>query len=555
MNPQAVESPLSQSATFLVLSATDNPDADKTIRSTLSSIADITKNISIRHQTANLSCTVGIGSSAWDRLTKLPRPKELHPFKEFKGSKHTAVSTPGDIFFHIRSERRDMAFEFERQLMDRLGDTVKLEDETVGFRYFDTRDVLGFVDGTANPVGPDVKESVLVTAQDDSAAVGGSYVVVQKYLHDLKAWKALKTEQQEAIIGRTKLDNIELDDADEGQQQSHKSLATIEDEGGSEHDILRDNMPFGSPAQGEFGTYFIGYSKKLWVIEKMLERIRTMSNAGITKTSRPKRKNRPRPLPPNVTARNLAIEKQRRGELKEDFMELARLLPNLANTRRLTKVLIVNKSIEHVRQQRELCIAAASDMQKVVDQNHQLVAEVNALRAQIRGPSMPQAQVKPMTQAMTQLAETKNHVFGTFPAGFGDNWAEEYSQVQHETTREAGFSPDNSYAPPVLQTDANITPDTIQSSLETTPGSVPVSAYQKPQVNFNLCLNTAAEPSFPFPDLLGPSYSYLDDPLMSSFWTQGVVDEGSAWVGGLSGSEISSFVQNGTGDNELQSCI
>jgi putative iron-dependent peroxidase len=273
MNPQAVESPLSQSATFLVLSATDNPDANKTIRSTLSSIADITKNISIRHQTANLSCTVGIGSSAWDRLTKLPRPNELHPFKEFKGSKHTAVSTPGDIFFHIRSERRDMAFEFERQLMDRLGDAVKLEDETVGFRYFDTRDVLGFVDGTANPVGPDVKDTVLITAQDDSAAVGGSYVVVQKYLHDLKAWKTLKTEQQEDIIGRTKLDNIELDDADEGQQQSHKSLATIEDEGGSELDILRDNMPFGSPAQGEFGTYFIGYSKKLWVIEKMLERM------------------------------------------------------------------------------------------------------------------------------------------------------------------------------------------------------------------------------------------------------------------------------------------
>lgn len=208
-----------------------------------------------------------------------------------------------------------------------------------------------------------------------------------------------------------------------------------------------------------------------------------------------------------------------------------------------------------MRQQRELCIAAASDMQEVVDQNHQLVAEVNALRAQIEGPSMPQAQVKPMTQAMTQLAETKNHVFGTFPAGFGDNWAEEYSQVQHETTREAGFSSDNSYAPPVLQTDVNITPDTIQSSLETTPGSVPISAYQEPQVNFNLCLNTAAEPNFPFPDLLGPSHSYLDDPLMASFWTQGVVDEGSAWAGGLSGSEISSFVQNGTGDNELQSCI
>ncbi|KAF4459247.1 iron-dependent peroxidase [Fusarium albosuccineum] len=272
MNPQPVEAPLSQNATFLVLSATDDPDAFRTIRSTLSSIADITKNISIRHQTANLSCTVGIGSSIWDRITKLPRPAELHPFKEYQGAKHTAVSTPGDLFFHIRSERRDMSFEFERQLMDRLGDAVSVQDETVGFRYFDTRDVLGFVDGTANPVGPDVTDSVLITQQDDSAAVGGSYIVAQKYLHDLKAWRSLKTEQQETIIGRTKLDNIELDDAESG-QQSHKSLATIEGEDGSEHDILRDNMPFGSPAHGEFGTYFIGYSKKLWVIEKMLERM------------------------------------------------------------------------------------------------------------------------------------------------------------------------------------------------------------------------------------------------------------------------------------------
>ncbi|KAM5349383.1 hypothetical protein ACJ41O_005888 [Fusarium nematophilum] len=273
MAPQPVEAPLSQSATFLVLSATDAPDAHRTIRSTLASISDITKNIAIRHSTANLSCTVGIGSSIWDQIIKLPRPSELHPFKEVRGAKHTAVSTPGDLLFHIRSERRDMSFEFERQLMDRLGDAVKVEDETVGFRYFDVRDVLGFVDGTANPVGPAVSDSVLVTAQDDAAGVGGSYIVVQKYLHDLKAWRGLKTEEQETIIGRTKFDNVELDDAESGHQRSHKSLATIEDEDGNEYDILRDNMPFGSPALGEFGTYFIGYSKKLWVTEKMMERM------------------------------------------------------------------------------------------------------------------------------------------------------------------------------------------------------------------------------------------------------------------------------------------
>lgn len=269
---QPVDAPLTRSTTFLVLSLT-KPEAIPTVRSTLASVPSLTKNVAFRDSDAHFTCTVGIGSSVWDQITNLPRPKELHPFREVKGSKHTAISTPGDLFFHIRSERRDLCFEFERQLMDLLGDAVELVDETVGFRYFDARDLLGFVDGTANPVGPDVPSSVLVAAEDDSNAPGGSYIVVQKYVHDLSGWRSLPAEQQEQIIGRTKSDNIELDDAESGKQCSHKTLSTIEDENGDEHDILRDNMPFGSPASGEFGTYFIGYTRRLWVIEKMLERM------------------------------------------------------------------------------------------------------------------------------------------------------------------------------------------------------------------------------------------------------------------------------------------
>ncbi|ODM19055.1 hypothetical protein SI65_05672 [Aspergillus cristatus] len=232
IQPQRVDAPLTQFATFLVLSVNDNPDAIKTVRSTIAGIEDLTKNITIRDLNSLFT-------------------SELRPFQEVKGQVHTAISTPGDILFHIRGERRDLCFEFERQLMDRLGDAVSVVDETVGFRYFDIRDLLGFVDGTANPIGPAVPEA--------------------KYVHDLTAWKSLKTEQQEAIIGRTKADNIELDDADSG-QQSHKTLTTIEDEGG-EHEILRDNMPFGSPGSGEFGTYFTGYTARLWVIERMMQRM------------------------------------------------------------------------------------------------------------------------------------------------------------------------------------------------------------------------------------------------------------------------------------------
>ena len=271
IEPQRVDAPLTQSATFLVLTISDGPESIRNVRSTLATINEIAKNVAIRDLNASFACTVGIGSDVWDRVTGVSRPIELHPFPVVKGAVHTAVSTPGDLLFHIRSERRDLCFEFERQLMDLLGDAVAVVDETVGFRYFDLRDLLGFVDGTANPIGPAVPASILV-AEEDASSAGGSYIVIQKYIHDLKAWRALPTEQQEAIIGRTKLDNVELDDAASG-QRAHKTLATIDDEDGVGHSILRDNMPFGSPGSGEFGTYFIGYSRRLWVIERMMQRM------------------------------------------------------------------------------------------------------------------------------------------------------------------------------------------------------------------------------------------------------------------------------------------
>lgn len=276
IKPQGVDSMLTRSATFLVLTIASRADAYGRVRSILASVGDLAKNVAARDASAHFSCTVGIGSSAWDRVTGLgsglARPRELRPFAAIQGSRHTAPSTPGDLLFHIRAERRDLCFEFERQLLQALGDAVSIADVTVGFRYFDMRDLLGFVDGTANPTGLDVPPAVLVT-EDDPDVAGGSYVVVQKYVHDMAAWSRLPTETQERIIGRAKLDNIELDDPPEGAQLPHKALATITDEAGHEYSILRHNMPFGSPGAGEFGTYFIGYARHLWVIEKMLDRM------------------------------------------------------------------------------------------------------------------------------------------------------------------------------------------------------------------------------------------------------------------------------------------
>jgi putative iron-dependent peroxidase len=272
IDAQSVEAPLSRSAVFLVMTV-GGSDADLAgIRDALGAVGDLVKNVGFRDLGGRLSCVVGIGAALWDRLSPDRRPAELHPFAPVRGPVHSAPSTPGDLLFHLRAEREDMTFELERQLLDVIGDAVEVADETAGFRYFDARDLLGFVDGTANPTGAELPDAALIAADADPQFVGGSYVVVQKYVHDMAAWAALSTAEQEAIMGRTKSDNIEIDD-DGAPRLSHKSLATIEDGAGGELGILRDNMPFGRPGAGEFGTYFIGYSGRLWVIEEMLERM------------------------------------------------------------------------------------------------------------------------------------------------------------------------------------------------------------------------------------------------------------------------------------------
>jgi len=161
----------------------------------------------------------------------------------------------------------DLCFELATQIMTRLGDAVSTVDEVHGFRYFDARDLLGFVDGTENPSGGPALDATLI-GEEDSAFAGGSYVIVQKYLHDVAGWNALPTETQERIIGRTKLSDIELDDTVKP-SYAHNALTQIV-ENGREIKILRDNMPFGSPGTAEFGTYFIGYSRSPRTIEQML---------------------------------------------------------------------------------------------------------------------------------------------------------------------------------------------------------------------------------------------------------------------------------------------
>jgi len=265
---QAVAAPLTRAAIFLVVTLKPGSGNRDLLRSFCGDLSGLVRGVEFRDLEAGLSCVMGFGPEAWDRLFEQPRPAELHAFREIRAGERHAVSTPGDVLFHIRAKRMDLSFELATQIMTRIGNAVSPVDEVQGFHYFDDRDLMGFVDGTENPRGAAAADAVLI-GEEDPNFCGGSYVIIQKYLHNLDAWNALSTEAQERIIGRTKLSDIELDDSVKP-TSAHSALTTIV-ENGKEIKILRDNMPFGRPGHGEFGTYFIGYSRSPRTIEQMLE--------------------------------------------------------------------------------------------------------------------------------------------------------------------------------------------------------------------------------------------------------------------------------------------
>ena len=262
---QPVLTPLTGAAIFLVL--TLDAGGEATTRELLADLSGLQRSVSFRALDGGLAVVASIGSAAWDRLFgDEPRPAQLHPFRELTGARHHAPSTPGDLLFHIRAVRMDLCFELATQLVGRLAGAASVVDEVSSFRYFDERDLLGFVDGTENPTGL-VAATAVTIGEEDSTFTGGSYVIVQKYLHDMPAWNALTVEQQEQAVGRTKLTNIELA---EKAADSHVALNVITGPDGAELKIVRDNMPFGRVGAEEYGTYFIGYASTPAVIEQML---------------------------------------------------------------------------------------------------------------------------------------------------------------------------------------------------------------------------------------------------------------------------------------------
>jgi len=268
-DPQpAINAPQTRAALFLVLGMQPGPENAEAVRRQCANLEALVRAIGARDSQGSLSCVIAFGADAWEPLFGASRPAELHRFHELRGGPRLAPATPGDLLLHIRAERMDLCFELASRFTGELREAVTVVDEVHGFRYFDDRDLIGFVDGTENPTGP-ASVAATIAGDEDPEFAGGSYVIVQKYLHDLAKWSAQPTETQERIVGRTKLDDIELDESVKP-SYAHNALTTLV-ENGQEIKILRHNMPFGNVGGGDSGTYFIGYARSPRPIEQMLE--------------------------------------------------------------------------------------------------------------------------------------------------------------------------------------------------------------------------------------------------------------------------------------------
>lgn len=239
---------------------------------------DFVEEVSRKDPQAGLLGSVSFGSDFWDLIQPRKRPKFLRPFESIFSDTHVVPATHGDILFHISSDRRDLNDELAEKVLASLSDTVETMERVNGFTYLDSRDLTGFIDGTANPKGDDERKRFALIGTEDLEFAGGSYVLTQRYIHDLQKWQKLPITEQEKIIGRTKDKSEELPPPGKP-STAHISRASIPDKQ-EENKIVRHSYPY-TTATGDTGLFFIAYARDLNVPQKLLERMFGASGDGI----------------------------------------------------------------------------------------------------------------------------------------------------------------------------------------------------------------------------------------------------------------------------------
>lgn len=244
-------------ALFLTFNQTRSDGAQEKVKAVLSKIPALELLFNQSNPGANLHIVAAIGSAYWSQLNLTGVPSELQPFPSLENGEMVAPNTPVDLLFHIRSERKDLNFMLAQRLTTELGDAVELVEEVEGFRYLDSRDLTGFVDGTENPEC-DNRINVAVVGEEDPDFAGGSYIHLQRYVHNMPFWNKQPLKTQEDTIGRTKADNVEYASAAKA-MTAHTKRTSLKDEQGRSIEILRHSMPYGDTR--ECGLLFASYCR------------------------------------------------------------------------------------------------------------------------------------------------------------------------------------------------------------------------------------------------------------------------------------------------------
>lgn len=276
MTAQSVILPLpSDHARFIVLNL-GNLSVEG-LKKQLQALLTTRDRLITQHPNAQIKTGVAFGAALWKQLyTQTPEGfKTLEPIH---GAFHMPA-VPADVLVHIASTRADICFALSQAFFEGIQDQVEVLDERVCFRYFDGRDITGFIDGTENPQFPDDRAETALLGDEHTIFTDGSFVFAQRYAHDLEKWKKLKVDAQEQVMGRTKLESIELDD-DVKPDNAHVARTVVEDDEGEELEILRHSLPYGD-GKGDQGLFFIAYTKDLSRIDQMLERMFGTSGDGI----------------------------------------------------------------------------------------------------------------------------------------------------------------------------------------------------------------------------------------------------------------------------------
>ncbi|MFD1438834.1 Dyp-type peroxidase [Acinetobacter sp. ANC 4282] len=276
MTAQSVILPLpSDHARFIVLRL-----KDLTIDELKEKLADLfttRDRLITQHPNAQIKTGVAFGPALWAKLYN-QTPEDFKQLEPIQGSFQMPV-VPADVLIHVASQRTDICFALSQSFFEGIQDKVEVLDERVCFRNFDGRDLTGFIDGTENPQFPDDRAEVALLGEDAGVFADGSFVFAQRYAHNLAKWKQLKVDTQENVIGRTKLESIELDD-EVKPENAHIARVVIEDEEGEEMEILRHSLPYGD-GKGDQGLFFIAYTKKLEIIDHMLQHMFGTTGDGI----------------------------------------------------------------------------------------------------------------------------------------------------------------------------------------------------------------------------------------------------------------------------------